>query len=157
MSPVLVKRLAVVGWDALSWTLAALAYFILRFDLEISDRVWHGVLAYTALAIVLQLLTGFVFHLYLGRSRLGSFDELRVADLYAGSGALLLLIGAASAAGVGPLAMNARSSASCARSTALRSPPGCAVVTNSICDAISRSSVKALTSDAMRSVYTRRL
>ena len=76
MSPVLVKRLAVVGWDALSWTLAALAYFILRFDLEISDRVWHGVLAYTALAIVLQLLTGFVFHLYLGRSRLGSFDEV---------------------------------------------------------------------------------
>ena len=76
MSPVLVKRLAVVGWDALSWILAALAYFLVRFNLDISDRVWQGVLVYSAMAIVLQVLAGFAFHLYLGRSRLGSFDEV---------------------------------------------------------------------------------
>lgn len=76
MSPVLVRRVAVVGWDALSWVLAALTYFLLRFDLSVSDRVWQGVFAYTAVAIALQVVAGFVFHLYLGRSRLGSFDEV---------------------------------------------------------------------------------
>ncbi len=76
MSSVVVKRMAVVGWDALSWVLAALAYFLVRFDLTLSERVWEGVLLYTGLAIVLQVAAGFLFHLYLGRSRLGSFDEV---------------------------------------------------------------------------------
>ncbi|GAA4407792.1 nucleoside-diphosphate sugar epimerase/dehydratase [Fodinibacter luteus] len=91
-----VRRSAVVGWDALSWVLAALAYFLLRFDLVVSERVWQGVLAYTAVAIVLQVVAGFVFHLYLGRSRLGSFDEVTllggiVAGVSVLAGAVLVL------------------------------------------------------------------
>ena len=96
MSSVIVKRMAVVGWDALSWVLAALAYFLVRFDLALSERVWQGVVLYTGLAIVLQVAAGFLFHLYLGRSRLGSFDEVTllgtiVAGVSVVAGAVFLL------------------------------------------------------------------
>ncbi len=96
MSSVVVKRMAVVGWDALSWVLAALAFFLVRFDLTLSERVWQGVLLYTGLAILLQVAAGFLFHLYLGRSRLGSFDEVTllgtiVAGVSVVAGAAFLL------------------------------------------------------------------
>ena len=84
MSSVVVKRVAVVGWDALSWVLAALVYFLLRFDLTLSERVWQGVILYTGLAIALQVAAGFKFHLYLGRSRLGSFDEVTLLGVIVG-------------------------------------------------------------------------
>ena len=96
MSSVVVKRMAVVAWDALSWVLAALAFFLVRFDLTLSARVWQGVILYTGLAILLQVAAGFLFHLYLGRSRLGSFDEVTllgtiVAGVSVVAGAAFLL------------------------------------------------------------------
>jgi dTDP-glucose 4,6-dehydratase len=67
--------LLVVGWDLLSWVAALGAFVLIRFDLSLSARVWGGALAYAGLAAALQLIAGFRFHLYRGRSRLGSFDE----------------------------------------------------------------------------------
>ena len=73
-----VKRSVMVLWDALSWCLALLVFLLVRHDLELSARVWEGVFAYTASAIALQIIGGFRFHLYLGRSRIGSFEEVSV-------------------------------------------------------------------------------
>ncbi len=73
-----VKRSVMVFWDALSWCLALLVFLLVRHDLELTARVWEGVFAYTASAIALQIIGGFRFHLYLGRSRIGSFEEVSV-------------------------------------------------------------------------------
>ncbi|GAA2163164.1 dTDP-glucose 4,6-dehydratase [Humibacillus xanthopallidus] len=75
-SSVNLKRSVMVGWDVLAWALSFAAFVLVRFDLELSDRVWQGALAYLAAAIVLQVIAGFRFHLYLGRSRIGSYDEV---------------------------------------------------------------------------------
>lgn len=75
---VYLKRSLVVGWDAVSWLLALGAFVLIRFDFDLSPRVWEGALLYTLTAIALQVVAGFVFHLYLGRSRFGSFDEATV-------------------------------------------------------------------------------
>jgi FlaA1/EpsC-like NDP-sugar epimerase len=78
---VYLKRTALVAWDALSWLLALLVFLLVRHDLELSARVWEGAVAFTASAIVLQVLGGFRFHLYLGRSRIGSFEEVTVLGM----------------------------------------------------------------------------
>lgn len=89
-SSVYFKRSVMVGWDALSWVFALLAFLLVRHDLSVSERVWEGAFAYTAVAIVLQVIGGFRFHLYLGRSRIGSFDEVTVlGSLVAGISVLL--------------------------------------------------------------------
>lgn len=70
------KRLLTIGWDAFAWC-AALGFFLLtRFGLDLSTHLWWATLGYTATAIPLQIALGLRFHLYLGRSRLGSFDEM---------------------------------------------------------------------------------
>ena len=75
-SSMYVKRSVMVAWDALAWALALFAFFLVRFDLTLSERVWNAAIAYTIAAIALQIIGGFRFHLYLGRSRIGSFDEV---------------------------------------------------------------------------------
>ena len=85
-----IKRSFVVGWDALSWVLALAAFLLVRFDLAVSPRVWQGALAYTAAAIVLQVVAGYVLHLYRGRSRLGSFDEVGLTGSIVGSISVVL-------------------------------------------------------------------
>jgi FlaA1/EpsC-like NDP-sugar epimerase len=77
-SSVYFKRSVMVGWDAVSWVLALVAFLLVRHDLSLSERVWDAAVAYTVAAIVLQVIAGFRFHLYLGRSRIGSFDEATV-------------------------------------------------------------------------------
>ncbi len=80
MSPhsVYVKRSVMVVWDAVAWSLALVVFLLVRHDLELSPRVWEGAVAFTASAIALQVILGFHFHLYLGRSRVGSFEEVTV-------------------------------------------------------------------------------
>lgn len=73
---VLVKRLALLAWDSFSWIVALLAFVLIRHDLTLTERVWEITTAYTVAAIVLQIVGGFFLHLYLGRSRIGSFDEV---------------------------------------------------------------------------------
>lgn len=75
-SQVYVKRLAVVAWDALSWVLAYVAFVLVRHDLNLSERVWEITGTYLIGAILLQIVGGYYLHLYLGRSRIGSFDEV---------------------------------------------------------------------------------
>ncbi|MGB7818632.1 MAG: nucleoside-diphosphate sugar epimerase/dehydratase [Ornithinibacter sp.] len=79
-----------VGWDALSWLVALLAFVLVRHDLSLSERVWESAVAYTVAAIVLQVIGGFRFHLYLGRSRIGSFDEVTVLGTLVAGIALIL-------------------------------------------------------------------
>jgi dTDP-glucose 4,6-dehydratase len=79
-----------VAWDALAWALALFAFFLVRFDLTLSERVWNAAIAYTVAAIVLQVIGGFRFHLYLGRSRIGSFDEVTVLGSLVAGVALIL-------------------------------------------------------------------
>ncbi|KAB7743350.1 NAD-dependent epimerase/dehydratase family protein [Nostocoides sp. F2B08] len=85
-SSVYVKRSAMVAWDALSWIIALGLFLLLRHDLALSERIWEATLAYTTAAILLQVAGGFYLHLYLGRSRVGSFDEVTAL------GALVLTI-----------------------------------------------------------------
>jgi FlaA1/EpsC-like NDP-sugar epimerase len=76
VSSVVVRRAAVVAWDVGAWVFALLAFLLVRHDLSLSERVWQAALAYTIAAIVLQVVGGFRNHLYLGRSKIGSFDEV---------------------------------------------------------------------------------
>ncbi len=70
------KRSAAVGWDVLCWIVALLGFLLLRHDLSLSERMWELAIAYTLSAVFLQIAGGFALHLYLGRSRIGSFDEV---------------------------------------------------------------------------------
>lgn len=72
----IMKRLAVVAWDASAWVLAYVAFILIRHDLNLSERVWEITTAYLIGAILLQIVGGYYLHLYLGRSRIGSFDEV---------------------------------------------------------------------------------
>jgi FlaA1/EpsC-like NDP-sugar epimerase len=92
-SSVYFKRSVMVGWDAVSWVLALVAFLLVRHDLSLSERVWEAAVAYTVAAIVLQVIGGFRFHLYLGRSKIGSFDEATVlGSLVAGIAVILGLV-----------------------------------------------------------------
>lgn len=73
--PVLWRRSLIVAWDVLSWALAFFLFVLIRYDLTLSEAQWQMVIAYTLSAIALQIVGGFALHLYLGRSRVGSFDE----------------------------------------------------------------------------------
>ena len=89
-SSVYFKRSVMVGWDAVSWVLALVAFLLVRHDLSLSERVWDAAVAYRGAAIVLQVVAGFRFHLYLGRSRIGSFDEATVLGSLVAGIALIL-------------------------------------------------------------------
>ncbi|MFC7488050.1 polysaccharide biosynthesis protein [Knoellia sp. CPCC 206453] len=65
-----------IGWDAGSWLLALLGFLLVRHEFSLSERVWVIVGAYVVAAIALQVIGGFWTHLYLGRSKVGSFDEV---------------------------------------------------------------------------------
>ena len=75
-SHVYLKRSVLVAWDALCWVVALTAFVLTRYDFVLSDRVWQAMIGYVVAAIALQVAGGFAFHLYLGRSRIGSFDEV---------------------------------------------------------------------------------
>ncbi|QNP55049.1 polysaccharide biosynthesis protein [Tessaracoccus defluvii] len=64
-----------MAWDVLAWVLAMLAFLLVRYNFDLSDAQWGATLAYTAIAVALQVLAGIFTQFYLGRSRIGSFAE----------------------------------------------------------------------------------
>lgn len=73
--PVLWRRSIIVAWDVVSWALAFVLFVLVRYDFTLTEAQWQMVITYTLSAIALQVAGGFALHLYLGRSRVGSFDE----------------------------------------------------------------------------------
>jgi dTDP-glucose 4,6-dehydratase len=65
-----------IGWDAIAWVLALGGFLLVRHELTLSERMWVIAAAYVGAAVVLQVVGGFLTHLYLGRSKIGSFDEV---------------------------------------------------------------------------------
>jgi dTDP-glucose 4,6-dehydratase len=75
-SQIFAKRSMMIAWDAASWLLALLSFLLVRHEFMLSERVWVIAWTYVAAAMGLQVLGGFATHLYLGRSKVGSFDEV---------------------------------------------------------------------------------
>lgn len=65
-----------IGWDAASWLLALLAFLLVRHEFSLSERMWVIAWTYVIAAIALQVIGGIWNHVYLGRSKVGSFDEV---------------------------------------------------------------------------------
>ena len=63
-------------WDAASWIVAVPLALVLRYDFDPPRAAVVLGLVAGALAAVLHVLTGHVFHLYRGRYVVGSFDEV---------------------------------------------------------------------------------
>lgn len=92
------RRSAMVGWDVASWGLSLLAFSTVRYDFDLSGERWGLALGYVGCAAFLQVMVGFRTHLYLGRSRVGSYDEvttlgLLVAGVAAVLGLFVLALG----------------------------------------------------------------
>jgi len=64
-----------MAWDWTSWIAAVLLFVAIRYDLRLSTSQWSWALLYTFAALVLQAALGLLTHIYLGRSRVGSFSE----------------------------------------------------------------------------------
>ncbi len=79
-----------VAWDCAAWLLALALVVVLRYDLALKDDQWLAAVAFTGAAIVLQIVGGFALQLYLGRSRLGSFDEATLLGVLVVGQSLLL-------------------------------------------------------------------
>ncbi len=62
--------------DGLSWSLALCFATFLRYDFDVPEGGFAGVLGLVPLAIVVQGVAGMSCGLYTGRSRFGSFDEV---------------------------------------------------------------------------------
>lgn len=73
--PFIWRRILLVFWDGLAWVLALLSFALVRYDFVLKPAQWTWAFAYTGLAVVLQLALGLLTHVYLGRSRVGSFSE----------------------------------------------------------------------------------
>jgi len=69
------RRSLLMAWDLISWMIALLVFVIIRYDLRLTTAQWSWSLLYTAAAMTLQAALGLVTHVYLGRSRVGSFSE----------------------------------------------------------------------------------
>ena len=80
--PVLLRRACLMSWDVLAWTIAFFVFVLTRYDLRLSAEQWPAALTYLLLAVAMQLAVGLLSQVYLGRSRVGSYDE---ATLVGGS------------------------------------------------------------------------
>ena len=69
------RRVTMAGWDMASWMLAFGAVVVVRYDLDLLRAQWLTSLAYTVAGMALTVIGSYAFHLYLGRSRVGSFAE----------------------------------------------------------------------------------
>ncbi|WOP19680.1 nucleoside-diphosphate sugar epimerase/dehydratase [Raineyella sp. LH-20] len=69
----------------------AFAVFVtIRYDLNLTDPQWVAALEYALVAILATAVGGYSFHLYMGRSRVGSFAEATALGLLVIAVALLL-------------------------------------------------------------------
>ena len=88
-----VKRLH-YATDVFAWMLAIFVAAGLRYDLDFYEVNWYVYAAFVPAAAVLQLLFGFIFHLYTkgSRSRVGEFDDALAVAITAGAvGSILWL------------------------------------------------------------------
>ena len=65
-----------IGADALAWTGGLIGAILLRYDFDASRINWSGFAIVTVAAVVVQVFAGLATGLYLGRWRLGSFEEV---------------------------------------------------------------------------------
>jgi FlaA1/EpsC-like NDP-sugar epimerase/dTDP-4-amino-4,6-dideoxygalactose transaminase/lipopolysaccharide/colanic/teichoic acid biosynthesis glycosyltransferase len=65
-----------IGADAMAWVGGLSAAALLRYDFDAGRVDWPGAATLAAAAVVLQVVVGLATGLYLGRWRLGSFDEV---------------------------------------------------------------------------------
>ena len=65
-----------IGADALAWTGGLISAVLLRYDFDAGRIDWPKLLVTVAAAVFAQVLVGLGTGLYLGRWRLGSFDEV---------------------------------------------------------------------------------
>ncbi len=86
LSP-LSRRGLLVAWDCMAWVLAVVVFTVVRYDITLTPAQWTWVVVYTVAVVSLQIVLGLITHLYLGRSRLGSFSEVSWL------GGLVVLIG----------------------------------------------------------------
>src|SRR5688572_19762641 len=81
-----------IGADALAWTGGLLSAVLLRYDFHASRIDWPAVAITAVAAVVAQVLVGLGTGLYLGRWRLGSFEEVSaLVRTVAGVSSLLFL------------------------------------------------------------------
>ena len=64
------------AFDAAAWTFSLVLAALLRYDFNVDQISW-GALLLCAATILVQLLAGWLFHLYRGRHPYGSFAEVR--------------------------------------------------------------------------------
>ena len=82
-----------IGADALAWTGGLISALLLRYDFDAGRIDWAAFGLITAAAVVVQVLAGLTTGLYLGRWRLGSFEEVSaLARTVAGVSSLLFLV-----------------------------------------------------------------
>ncbi|MGC5629542.1 polysaccharide biosynthesis protein [Georgenia sp. Z1344] len=71
-----VRRLLRAAWDVAAWLIAIVFVVLTRYDFYLETDQWNWIAVYAALACGSQLVAGAVLKLYLGRYRIGSFDEI---------------------------------------------------------------------------------
>jgi FlaA1/EpsC-like NDP-sugar epimerase/dTDP-4-amino-4,6-dideoxygalactose transaminase/lipopolysaccharide/colanic/teichoic acid biosynthesis glycosyltransferase len=82
-----------IGADALAWAGGLLSAILLRYDFDAGRIDWPGFAVAATAAVAAQVLVGLVTGLYLGRWRLGSFDEVSaLVRTVAGVSSLLFLV-----------------------------------------------------------------
>jgi FlaA1/EpsC-like NDP-sugar epimerase/dTDP-4-amino-4,6-dideoxygalactose transaminase/lipopolysaccharide/colanic/teichoic acid biosynthesis glycosyltransferase len=82
-----------IGADALAWAGGLLSAILLRYDFDAGRIDWPAFAVAAAGAVAAQVLVGLITGLYLGRWRLGSFDEVSaLVRTVAGVSSLLFLV-----------------------------------------------------------------
>ena len=74
--PVTAKRLIRALWDVLSWIVGAVIAMEIRFDFQATNEQILAALKMGLLLALAQVIVGWFFHLYRGRYRTGSLDEV---------------------------------------------------------------------------------
>jgi len=82
-----------IGADALAWSAGLIGAELLRYDFHASQIGWAGFAAVAMAAVVAQVVVGLGTGLYLGRWRLGSFDEVSALARTVFGGSALLFLG----------------------------------------------------------------
>lgn len=91
--PILWRRALMTGWDMLAGLIALGMLVLVRYDLNLSDKQLAAMMLYGVVFVGLIVVLGHVFHLYLGRARVGSFSEATGVGLLALAVGLLLGVG----------------------------------------------------------------
>ena len=83
-------RAMMAGWDMVSWLLAFVLLVVIRYNLSLTEAQWLAALEYSVASVVLTVGAALGFHLYLGRSRVGSFAEANSLGILVAAVSLVL-------------------------------------------------------------------